>query len=127
MTNKFSAVVLTLVAFRAVAAVLEPTALNEVDHASVRAPLKLSVFSSHVEDIARQEGVSFAEAAAKVRAAGISGITVMDGLAADRIAAAGRRRKRGAASEFPHRHAVALAEEFLRMVLAAESAAFAYC
>ena len=86
--GKLSAVVLTLVAFRAVAAVLEPTALNEVDHASVRAPLRLAIFSSHVEDIARQKGVSFAEAAAKVRTAGISGITVMDGLAADRIAAA---------------------------------------
>ena len=42
-------------------------------------------------------------------------------------AAAGRRRKRVAAFEFPHRHAVALAEEFLRMVLAAESAALADC
>jgi sugar phosphate isomerase/epimerase len=51
-------------------------------------PLKLSIFSSHVEDVARQEGVSFAEAAAKMRAAGIGGLTVAQGLSADRIAAA---------------------------------------
>lgn len=86
--NKLSAVVLMLVACRTAAAVIEPTAPNAVDHVHVRAPLQLAIFSSHVEDIARQKGVSFAEAAAKVRTAGISGITVMDGLAADRIAAA---------------------------------------
>ena len=51
-------------------------------------PLKLSIFSSHVDDVARQEGVSFAEAAAKMRAAGIGGLTVVQGLSADRIAAA---------------------------------------
>ena len=49
-------------------------------------PLKLSIFSSHVDDVARQEGVSFAEAAAKMRAAGIGGLTVAQGLSADRIA-----------------------------------------
>ena len=86
--GKLSAVVLTLAVCRTVAAVIEPTALNEVHHAHVRAPLRLAIFSSHVEDVAKQEGMSFSEAAAKVRAAGISGITVMDGLAADRIAAA---------------------------------------
>ena len=85
--NKLSAFVLMLAVCRTVAAVIEPTALNEVHHAHVRAPLRLAIFSSHVEDIARQKGVSFAEAAAKVRTAGISGITVMDGLAADRLAA----------------------------------------
>lgn len=86
--NKLSVTVLMFAVCRAFSAVLEPTALNEVDHASVRVPLKLSIFSSHVEDIARQEGVSFAEAAAKVRAAGIEGMTVTQGLAADRISAA---------------------------------------
>ena len=86
--NKLSVAVLMFAVCRTVAAVLEPTALNDAGHASVRMPLKLSIFSSHVEDIAMQESVPFAEAAAKVRAAGISGITVMDGLAADRIAAA---------------------------------------
>ena len=86
--NKLSVAVLMFAVCRTVAAVLEPTALNDAGHASVRVPLKLSIFSSHVEDIAMQESVPFAEAAAKVRAAGISGITVMDGLAADRLAAA---------------------------------------
>ena len=86
--NKLSVVLLMFAACRTVTAVIEPTALNEVDHAPVRAPLKLAIFSSHVEDIARQEGVSFAEAAAKVRAAGIEGMTVTQGLAADRLAAA---------------------------------------
>ena len=42
-------------------------------------------------------------------------------------AAEGRRRKRVVVSEVAHCHAVALAEEFLRMVLAAETAALAYC
>ena len=86
--NKLSAFVLMLAVCRTVAAVIEPTALNDAGHASVRMPLKLSIFSSHVEDIAMQESVPFAEAAAKVRSAGISGITVTDGLAADRLAAA---------------------------------------
>lgn len=86
--NKLSVVLLMFAACRTVTAVIEPTALNEVDHAPVRAPLKLAIFSSHVEDIAKQEGVSFAEAAAKVRAAGIEGMTVTQGLAADRLAAA---------------------------------------
>ena len=86
--NKFPAVVLMLVIFGAVAAVLEPSEPNEVDRAPVRVPLKLAIFSSHVEDIARQEGVPFAVAAAKVRATGIEGMTVTQGLAADRLAVA---------------------------------------
>ncbi len=84
--NKLAVVVLMFAACRTVAAVIEPIALN--DHAPVRAPLKLAIFSSHVEDVAKQEGMSFSEAAAKVRAAGIEGMTVTQGLAADRLAAA---------------------------------------
>ena len=86
--NKLSIVVLMLVAFRAAAAVLEPRMSSDGGHAPVRAPLKLSIFSSHVEDMARQKGISFAEAAAKVRAAGIEGMTVTQGFAADRLAVA---------------------------------------
>ena len=71
--NKLSAFVLMLVACRTAAAVIEPTAPNAVDHVHGRAPLQLAIFSSHVEDIAMQESEPFAEAAAKVRAAGIEG------------------------------------------------------
>ena len=49
-------------------------------------PLRLSVFSGHVEEIARQEGIPFADAAKKVRALGIEGVDVSHRFSADRLA-----------------------------------------
>ena len=51
-------------------------------------PLKLAIFSDHVEDIARQKGIPFSEAAAKVKALGIDGIALSEGFPAARIAEA---------------------------------------
>ncbi len=60
---------------------------NEVAHVP---PLRLSIFAGHVEDIARQEHVSFSEAAEKIRAFGIEGIVLTEGFAAEKLAAARR-------------------------------------
>lgn len=51
---------------------------------------RLSIFAGHVEDIERQEGVTFSEAAEKVRSFGIEGIVITQGLAAEKLAAARR-------------------------------------
>ena len=49
-------------------------------------PLRLSVFSDHVEELARQEGIPFAEAARRVRALGIEGVDVSQRLSSDKVA-----------------------------------------
>ena len=54
-------------------------------------PLRLSIFSNHIEDIARQEKIPFSEAAAKVRAMGVDGIAVSYGLSAENLAEARRQ------------------------------------
>jgi len=51
-------------------------------------PLRLSIFSDHVEEIARQEGIPFAAAAAEVKGLGIDGIAVSEGLSPARLAEA---------------------------------------
>lgn len=50
-------------------------------------PLKLSVFSDHVETVAKQERIPFAEAAAKVRGLGIDGLDITS-IPDDRLAEA---------------------------------------
>ena len=49
-------------------------------------PLRLSIFSDHIEDIERQEKIPFAEAAAKVRALGIDGVALSYGIAPEKLA-----------------------------------------
>lgn len=65
-----------------------PVALRQLRRAAGYPPprLKLSIFSNHIEDIARQEKTSFAAAAAKVRALGIDGIAVSFGMSEANLA-----------------------------------------
>jgi sugar phosphate isomerase/epimerase len=65
-----------------------PVALRQLRRAagSRQPPLKLSIFSNHIEEIARQEKIPFALAAAKVRALGIDGIAVFYPMAAENLA-----------------------------------------
>ena len=58
-------------------------------------PLRLAIFSSHVEQIARQENLSLAAAAQKVKALGYSGVSEMEGLSP---ASADTLRKAGLAT-----------------------------
>lgn len=69
-----------------------PVALRQLRRAAGSRPprLKLSIFSNHIEDIARQEKIPFSAAAAKVRALGIDGISVSYGLSAGNLAEARR-------------------------------------
>lgn len=50
-------------------------------------PPRLATFADHVEAIARQEGVSFSEAAKKVRALGIEGVVLTRALPGEKLAA----------------------------------------
>jgi sugar phosphate isomerase/epimerase len=65
-----------------------PAALRQLRRAAgiQQPPLKLSIFSNHIEDIARQEKIPFALAAAKVRALGIDGIAVFHPMSAENLA-----------------------------------------
>jgi len=56
----------------------------------VASTLRLSIFAGHVEDIERQEGMTFAEAAEKMRSFGIEGVVITQGLSAEKLAAARR-------------------------------------
>lgn len=53
-------------------------------------PLKLSVPAAHVERIEREEEISFADTAAKVRALGVGALDATDGFPAEKLAVARR-------------------------------------
>lgn len=49
-------------------------------------PLRLSIFANHISDAARQEKISFEEAARRVKALGVAGVDVMAGIAPEKLA-----------------------------------------